>query len=100
MNKTRLTHLRPGALLVALAAVTLRCSGDNVQPNTPTAIAMVDGNGQTAGIGEALPNPLVVVVTDQSGNAVEGVTVTWNADGAGSVSAATTQTASDGHASV
>jgi hypothetical protein len=99
MYKNRLTYLRPGALLVALAA-TLRCSGDNVQPNTPTAIAMVDGNAQTAGIGAALANPLVVAVTDQSGNAVEGVTVTWNAVGAGSVSAGTTQTGSDGHASV
>ncbi|MGH7513176.1 MAG: galactose oxidase-like domain-containing protein [Gemmatimonadales bacterium] len=99
MDKTRLTYLRPGALLLALAA-TLRCSGDNVQPNTPSAIAMADGNGQTAGIGEALANPLVVVVTDQSGNPVEGVTVAWDADGSGSVSAGSTQTGSDGHASV
>ena len=100
MNKTRLTYLRPGALLVALAAATFRCSGDNVQPNTPTAIAMADGNGQTAGVGEALPNPLVVAVTGESGDPVEGVTVTWNPDGSGNVSAATSQTGSDGHASI
>src|SRR6476660_87300 len=99
MDKTRLTYLRRGPLLVVLAAATLRCS-DNVQPSTPSAIAMVDGNGQTAGIGEVLANPLVVVVTDQSGNSVEGVTVLWDADGSGSVSAGTTQTGSDGHASV
>ena len=100
MNKTRLTYLRPGALLVVLAAATFRCSGDNVQPNTPAAIAMVDGNGQTAGIGEALANPLVVVVTDESGDPVEGVSVTWDADGSGAVSAGTSQSGSDGHASI
>ena len=34
-----------------------------------------------------LPDPLVVVVTDESGNPVEGVSVAWDAQGAGSVSA-------------
>ena len=100
MHKTWLKRLRPGVLLAALAAVTLRCSGDNVEPPTPSAIAMVDGNGQTAGVGEALSDPLVVVVTDQSGDPVQGVSVAWDARGVGSVSAAATETGADGHASV
>jgi hypothetical protein len=99
MHKTWLRYARPGLLLGALAVVTLRCS-DNVEPHTPSAIAMIDGNGQTAGIGEALANPLIVEVTDQAGDPVEGVTVTWDADGSGSVSAATVATGTDGRASV
>ena len=100
MNKTWLQTARHAALLTLIAAVTLRCSGDNVQPPSPSAIAMVDGNGQTGPIGQVLPSPLVVVVTDESGNPVQGVGVAWDAQGTGSVSAQTTETDAQGHASV
>lgn len=99
MHRNWLTYIRPGLLLAALAAVTVQCS-DNVSPRTPSAIAMAAGNGQTAGIGVALSSPLVVVVTDNSGDPVEGVTVAWDAHGVGSVSAASSATDVDGHASV
>jgi len=101
MNKTWLRQTaRPAALLALTAAATLRCSGDNVQPPSPSAIAMVDGNGQTGPIGQALPNPLVVVVTDESGNPVQGVSVAWAAQSSGVVSAPATETDAQGHASV
>jgi galactose oxidase-like protein/glyoxal oxidase-like protein/Big-like domain-containing protein/Kelch motif protein len=99
MNKT-LRYVRRSALLAVVAATILRCSGDNVQPPTPSAIAMLDGNGQTGAVGGALPAPLIVVVTDESGNPVEGVSVAWDAHGTGAVSSDTSTTGPDGHASV
>ncbi|HEX2219641.1 MAG TPA: Ig-like domain-containing protein [Gemmatimonadales bacterium] len=41
---------------------------------------------------EALPDPLVVRVLDQTGRPVEGVSVTWVAEGGGSVSPETVPT--------
>lgn len=99
MDKNWLKYVRPGVLLVALAAASLRCS-DNISPPTATTIAMVAGNGQTAGIGEPLADPLVVVITDNSGDPVQGISVSWDVHGVGSVSASTTETDADGHASV
>ena len=98
-NMTRLRRLGPSALALLLAAATLRCS-DNSQPPTASAIEMADGNGQVGIAGQTLPDPLVVLVTDQEGDPVEGVPVQWSAQGAGSVSSATVSTGSDGRASV
>ena len=39
MPKNRLKYIRPGALLAALAVVSLRCS-DNVSPPAASTIAM------------------------------------------------------------
>ena len=102
MNKTGLRHsTRAAALLFfVIAAASIRCSGDNVQPPSPAAIGMVDGNGQTGPVSQALANPLVVLVTDESGNPVQGVSVAWDAQGVGSVSAQTTETDAQGHALV
>ncbi len=96
---TRLSQLRSGALALFLAAGSLTC-GENVQPTVPTDIESFSGDGQTGAIGSALPNPLTVLVTDASGNAVPGVSVTWAAQGGGSVSSATVSTESNGRASV
>ncbi|MGH7510740.1 MAG: Ig-like domain-containing protein [Gemmatimonadales bacterium] len=63
-------------------------------------IALVSGDGQTGQVGTALAQPLVVEVTDAFDNPIAGVTVTWTANGGGSVSDATTQTGSNGQASV
>ncbi|HEV7365387.1 MAG TPA: galactose oxidase-like domain-containing protein, partial [Gemmatimonadales bacterium] len=83
-----------------LAASSLRCNGTDVQPTDPTTIAMISGDGQTGTAGHVLANPLVVEVTDKSGNAVPGVSVSWSAQGGGSVSSATVQTGSNGKASI
>ena len=96
---TRTRQLRHPILAILLAAATLRCS-DNSQPTTASSIEMADGNGQFGAVGQELANPLVVLVTDQNGNPVEGVAVQWAAQGGGSVSAETVQTGSDGRASV
>ncbi|MBA3258904.1 MAG: DUF1929 domain-containing protein [Gemmatimonadales bacterium] len=61
---------------------------------------MAGGDGQNGTVGQALASPLVVLVTDQSGDPVPGVSVRWDANGAGSVSAPTTVTGADGRASV
>ncbi len=99
MNRRLFSSARPWALLAGLVAATIQCS-DNTNPRTPSAIAMVGGNGQTGPIGEILPDPLVVVVTDQSGDPLGGVSVAWDANGAGSVSATSVETGADGRASV
>jgi hypothetical protein len=97
---TRSRQLALSAVAAVLAAASLQCSGDTTQPTTATAIEMVGGDGQSGRVGDALASPLVVLVTDEAGNPVEGVSVHWDPGGAGSVSAATVQTGSDGHASV
>ena len=97
---TRLRQLSLAGLTALLAAAGLQCSGDTTQPSTASAIEMVEGDGQSAAVGGTLPDPLVVLVTDQSGDPVQGVSVQWVAQGGGSVSPATAQTGSDGKASV
>jgi adhesin/invasin len=62
-------------------------------------LAAVSGDGQTAPAGTALPDPLVVEVTDAFGNPIEGVTITWTPDG-GSVSEASTATDAEGRTSI
>ena len=97
----RLRHFRLPALITLLAIGTLRCGGDDVGPRpVATNIELGSGDGQTGPVGLPLPSPLVVRVTDDEGNAVEGVAVGWNAQGGGSVSAATTTTGSNGQTSV
>jgi hypothetical protein len=93
------------ALLVAACAGTDRPAtgpgtGGNPGPGSPdTVLAKVSGDSQTATLGTAVANPLVVRVTDASGHALAGVTVAWSASaGSGSVSATST-TDGAGHAS-
>ena len=68
--------------------------------DVPTTITMVSGNGQSAPVGTAVTNPLVVRVTDASDNPVPGVSVAWVAEGGGSVSADNTPTDAQGLAQV
>src|SRR5262245_43562099 len=96
---TRLAPLRHPAIAILLAALMLHC-GESSEPRTPSAIAVAGGDGQTGTVDEALGSPLVVVVTEEAGEAVQGVSVQWAAQGGGSVSAGTVTTGSDGHASV
>jgi adhesin/invasin len=76
-------------------------SGNNV-PLTATAIsADAATNNQSAVVGTALPNPVIVHVTDQNGNPLPGATVTWTVvNGAGSTSAPSSVTDATGMASV
>jgi len=97
---SRIRKVRLWTIATLVAAGSLRCGGDSVPPTTPTKIEMVSGNGQNGVVGQPLPSPLVVVVTDDNGNPVPDVQVTWAAQGGGSVSSPVTQTGSNGHASV
>jgi protocatechuate 3,4-dioxygenase beta subunit len=67
-------------------------------PAAPAALAKVSGDSQTVAAGTPAPAPLVVQVTDQYGNPVPGVTVTWATSGAGVLGSASTQTDATGSA--
>jgi adhesin/invasin len=69
-------------------------------PADAAGIALVSGNPQTGTVNSVLPEPLVVVVTDASGNPIPNVPIQWTVTGGGSVSATETLTGSDGRASV
>ena len=98
---SRLRRLGPLAFALLLAAVTVQCGGEKTGPSPlPSAIEIAGGDGQVAPVNGPLPQPLVVKVTDEAGDPVEGVTVQWNAQGTGDVSPATSATGADGRASV
>jgi hypothetical protein len=97
---TRLRRLNFATLAVLIASVSVQCGGEDIgQPPDATAIEMAGGDGQAAAVGAALSDPLVVLVTDQAGNPVQGVTVQWSVDGEGGVSPQSGETGSDGKAS-
>ncbi|MBA3759851.1 MAG: DUF1929 domain-containing protein [Gemmatimonadales bacterium] len=100
MTMTRISQLRTGALALSLAAGSLTCGGVTPPPDAATTIEMAAGNGQTGSVGQALPSPLVALVTDDNGSPVAGVSVSWAAQSGGSVSPSTATTGSDGRASV
>jgi hypothetical protein len=97
---TRLRKLNLAALAAFMASISVQCGGEDIgQPPTASAIEMAGGDGQVASVGAPLPNPLVVLVTDDAGDPVEGVTVQWATEGEGDVSPQSAQTGSDGKAS-
>jgi hypothetical protein len=68
-------------------------------PGVPTTVAVAGGNNQSDSLNHVLANPLVVLVSDQFGNPVSGVTVSWTASD-GSLSAPTSNTNTSGQASI
>lgn len=60
-------------------------------------VELVSGDTQSATVGTALPDPLIVRVTDGFGNPVEGVAVSWSAED-GSVDPASSLTGPNGQA--
>ncbi len=91
-----------GTLLGLVAvALAVACSGDGTgtAPRVPGAITAVSGDAQSDSVVGTLPDPLVVKVTDQSGNALPDATVTWAATaGFGSFDTTTTHTDANGQA--
>jgi adhesin/invasin len=81
------TEVRAAFTLVAVAA-------------SANGLAMLSGDGQDGAAGSRLLAPLVVKVTDAFGNPIAGVPITWEAQGGGSVSAASTVTNAQGQSSV
>jgi Domain of unknown function (DUF1929)/Bacterial Ig-like domain (group 1)/Kelch motif len=89
---------RLGVLLLAGSAIT--CTSEPNPPSGAAQLSMAGGNSQEAPAGQALANPIAVLVTDDNGEAVSGVAVDWSADDGGSVSASSVETGDDGRASV
>ncbi|MBA3260580.1 MAG: Ig-like domain-containing protein [Gemmatimonadales bacterium] len=99
--------MRKSTCLSPLAAVGLlagmvSCGGDKIvlpDEGRPAAIVILQGDGQSGRVGEALPQPLVLQVTDAAGRPVAGATVVIELDGA-EPQPATVATEGDGRATV
>jgi hypothetical protein len=84
MKRIRIARpLRIAALLLLAAAAA--CDGDSTGGRTPAAVAVQSGNGQQGTVGLALPNPLVVRVSDANGQPVRGAAVQWTVAAGGGV---------------
>ena len=66
------------ATVGSLAPVSFTARG---QPDSPTTVAIVSGDGQTGTVGQPLYNVLVVKVSDSFGNGIADVAVTWEVTG-------------------
>jgi len=70
-------------------------------PDVPEGITAVSGNDQSAAVGTAVSNPLVVLVVNATGAPFSGATVTWTVTGGGgSVSDSTSVSDATGHATM
>lgn len=67
----------------------------------PGSLVIASGSGQSAGVGSALPNPLVVEVRNAAGGLMPGASVSWSiVSGTGTLSATQTTTAANGRTQV
>ena len=82
-------------IALALPAMAFGCGDGLVLPNEPKLV-LVSGDGQTAAVGSALADSLVVRVADTQDNPVPGVEVTWAVGGGGSISPASVTTDANG----
>lgn len=78
----------PASLTVSFNATAQTGVGAN--------LVLASGDNQTAAVGSALPDSLVVKVTDAAGNPVGGVVVHWSVGGGGSISPETVTTDANG----
>lgn len=84
---------------VVMLSVLAGCGDGEMAPEGPLVASIQSGNGQTAGVGAVLPNPVEVRVS-RDGSGVAGVAVDWTVmSGGGSVASATSTTAANGTAS-
>ena len=94
---------RSSSLLVAFSLIAAAsCGSDSVvnPPPSRVTIAIASGNNQSATVGNALPAPLTVSLTDDHGP-VAGQAVQWTVtSGNGTLSANSVSTDATGHASV
>jgi hypothetical protein len=91
---------RPLAYSNQLLYELVVCLAQHIAGAAPRLLRYVSGDGQSAAAGSALPNPLVIELTDALHNPVAGETVAFTvASGGGTVASATAVTAADGRAS-
>src|SRR5690606_15596081 len=88
---SRSSHPKPGGRTIlatwALVTISLSSCQGAVSPMGPSSedpelqtaaeISAISGDAQVGAPGEALGKPLVVKVTDASGDPVSGILVTW-----------------------
>jgi len=86
---------RAGALLLAAA---LSGCADSAGPPAPAQVEATGGGGQIAPVHSLLPEPIVARVLDASGQPVPGVSVSWAAEGDGSITPITHTTDAQGQA--
>lgn len=70
----------PGRFALAFAILTVACGGEDLTlpgVGDPAALSIVSGDGQSATVGEAVPQPLVVQLSDGAGQPIAGATVTF-----------------------
>jgi hypothetical protein len=72
------------------ATPTISFSETNTAKTTGDTLSLVSGNGQSATVGSAFANPLVVKDADQYGNLLSGVTVTLTPPASGASGTFTT----------
>jgi adhesin/invasin len=87
-------------VMVLGAGAVAACGGDgSTSPSSPAALTRVSADSQTASVGVAMAQPLVVLVEGGGGSPLANATVTWTiGDGGGTLSDATVTTDADGHA--
>ena len=72
------------ALTLVFAAMFVAACGETLNNGPQIAsVAIVSGTGQSGPIGSTLSQPFTVSVTDQNGNPVEGVAVSWRVTAGG-----------------
>jgi hypothetical protein len=78
---------KAGSVKVQASVVNLRSVvfAESVTAGSASALGVVSGNGQSAPVSSALPEPLVVQVTDGFGNPVSGASVQFSDGGRGGV---------------
>lgn len=83
------------SVVIASTNATSIYATATASPGAPAQVTVVSGDSQAGTAGGALPAPLVVKVTDQYGNAVPGVTITWSSSD-GSLASTTSVTDANG----
>jgi Bacterial Ig-like domain (group 1)/Filamin/ABP280 repeat len=82
-SKKKITRATTRGLIAAaaLAGFLQACSGDNLllpSAGQPAKITVQSGDGQSATVGHALDQPIVVLVTDPENRPVEGIQVAFD----------------------
>ncbi len=94
----------PGADVVRAAITAQPASAVEftltTRPRAASRVIAVSGADQSGVVGTAVTQPLVVRVTDETGQGVPGAAITWNATSAAELSARSTTTDASGQSSI
>jgi len=66
--------------VLPFAVLSVACGGDDLTlpgPGDPATLSIISGDGQSGTVGEAVPQPLVVQLSDGAGHPIAGATVTF-----------------------